>query len=253
MQHIPMSPEQHEALRERDRRSDFEAAAIADVNGDMPGATAKQRLDAFLALKNKTAAELAALQAQRGKLQTVIDAPTTVAAKRDGLLKSLAKRLLLGEDDLDTSEQAALDRDVSAAKRRAAVAQVAIQELDEKIEIQRLRVKRLAEREHGFVKAALLEHVSETLGPRYATAVATLRDVVQEIDAARRAGGMVGLSVTIPENRRQRVDHFFTLPDFGLLKGAEAVISAADSAELAPWRKLLADWGVVAAKGPWLQ
>jgi hypothetical protein len=136
----PMSPEQFEALRERDRRNDFEDAAIADVNGEMPGATAKQRLDNFIVLRDRTADELSALQAQRTRLQALADAPATVAAKRDGLLRTLARKLLGGEE-VDHDDQKALDREVATAKRRAAVAEVALVELDEKIEIQRLRVK----------------------------------------------------------------------------------------------------------------
>jgi hypothetical protein len=222
-------------------RERLEHEALKGYEDDLPGSTAKARLDAFVELRNRTAGELVALvEVQRRKLQATVDAPGVVNAKRNGLLKTLARKLLGGEE-IDHDEQKALDSEVASAKRKAAVAQVAIAELDEKIDIAQLRCKRLREREHGFVQNALLEHVAVELGPKYKAAVDELRRVTQQIDAVRRAGDMVGLSITIPENRRQRVDHFFELPGFGILKGADAII-APDSAAIAPWREMIKSW-----------
>jgi hypothetical protein len=88
----PMSPEQWDAMRERDRRSDFEARAIADVNGGMPGATARERLDPFVEWRNKTADELSALEAQRDRLQAMLDEPENAKGRKAVLLKTLAQR-----------------------------------------------------------------------------------------------------------------------------------------------------------------
>ena len=239
-----LTAEQWDALRERDRRSEFEAAALAGYDSDPAGATARERLTNFIAWRDRTASELAALQSKRQSMQSMVDAPATVAAKRDGLLKSLARRLLGGEEIVDHDEQAALDSELRSSKRKAAVAQVALAELDTQIDVKQLQVRRLSERENGFARDALLEHINITLGPQYHKAVGELRRVMKQIDAARRAGDMVGLSITIPENRRQRVENFFQLPELGILKHAEAMISSADNDAVAPWRDMIKSWGV---------
>jgi hypothetical protein len=232
-----LTTEQAAAIRERDRRSDFEAAAVEAFNGEMPGATAKQRLDALLALKNKTADELLALQAKRASMQGLLDAPATVAAKRTSLLHVLARRLLGGEEIVDHDEQAALDSELRASKRKAAVAEVALAELDVEIDKKQLQVRRLGEREAGFAKDALKEYVSAELGPQYHAAVTELRRVIQRIDGAREAAGHGGFAL-------------IELPTLGVLKRADAMI-APDIAATAPWRKLLSLWGVEQRKPSW--
>jgi len=245
-----LTPEQWDALRERDRRSELEARAVEAYNADVAGSTARERLDALIKWRNQTSAELAALQAQRERLRAMINEPEQVKGRKAGLIKTLAQRLLGGTDveAFDVLECKTVDGEIAAARHRAAVAAVALVELDEKIDIQELRCKRLAERQHGFVRDALLETIASELGPKYRAAVDELRRVVQEIDAARRAGGMIGLNIVHHENRRQRVEHYFTLPDFGLLKGAENMVTSAGDAALASWRDLIKSWGTSATR-----
>jgi hypothetical protein len=228
----PMTPEQWAALAERDRRDAWESEVLAPYEADPAGKTARERLTAFIKWKNDTAAELSKLGEQRAKLLTVADAPAEFTAKRTGLLKVLAGKLLGGNepDGYDLLELRTINTESGDAKARAAIARLALAELDQKIEAKTLQVERLKDREGGFAEAALLEYATETLGDRYRKAIAEIRSVAQQLDGARQAANCAEFK-------------FFDLPPLGVLESGEGRISS-DRGAQAPWRKWLADQGV---------
>jgi hypothetical protein len=245
MSHSMMTPDQWEQHQKEQRqaraRSEFEAAALEGFDDEPAGKNAREKLQKFVAWRDKTAGELSDLQAKRQRLQSTVDAPAQIAGRRAGLLKALASALLRG-DDPDMTDATAADTALAVANARAEAARLAVVELDVEIDKKQLQVKRLRERQQSLVQAAMVEHVAETWGARYRKAVDELRACVQQIDAAKRAADLGGLSVVIPENHRQRVETYFDLPDFNLLKGFEGRITSANRAALEPWRDLIKEW-----------
>jgi hypothetical protein len=220
---------------ERDRqweRDRFESRALKGYDAPVPGKTAKARLANYVKWCNETAAEFASLEAQRAKLQDAIDRPAEVKTRRDGLSKTLAKKMLGGEDvsGFDLMRRTTIETEVADAESRAEIAKLALAEINEQIEVKRLQVERLRGRQHEFVTDAMAEHLREKLGNEYRQAIDRLRNVIHQIDAARRASGMAGLHDAI------------SLPALGLLE-RDAKITGADRS-YAEWHKLLAEWGV---------
>ncbi len=166
-QHSGMSRAEWNTQRHRDRALDaHQAKVLVDYDKPMSGGTAWDRLQSFVALRDKTQAQLDALQGQKARLQGAVEAPAAVKAKRTGLLQLLAKKLI-GGDEMDTSEAVTVDADIAAATVRADAAQLAVMELDKQIADKVLQVNRLAERQRGFVQDAMLEHVKGTYGDKY--------------------------------------------------------------------------------------
>jgi hypothetical protein len=227
-----MTPEQWAWIEARDRRDAFEATVLADYEAEPAGATAKERLVNFIKWKNDTAAELAKLKEQRQRLQATTDAPAEFTAKRTSLLRTLATKLLGGDEtsNFDLLEARALDSEIDAAQRRADVAKLALAQLDEKIEIKTLQLNRLRDREAGFAELALLEYATEKLGARYRAAIAELRDVATQLDGARQVGGRSGFKA-------------FALPSLGALSDNRDAWIAPDGAAQESWRQWLADQG----------
>jgi len=79
-----------EAMRDRDE-SDRQADLAAHYDVAVAGKTARARLSALVAWRNRTAGELDALNAKRVKLNAAVDAPAAVQAKRQSLLQMLAQ------------------------------------------------------------------------------------------------------------------------------------------------------------------
>jgi hypothetical protein len=228
-----------EQMAERERvyeRSRFEEKALKGYDADVAGKTARQRLANFVEWLGKTTAEESALKAKGAQLQAAIAAPAQAKAKRDGLLRSMAKKLL-GADDggsqgFDLLQRRTLDTEIDAAEHHAEIAKLALVDLDEQVDIARLRVERLRGRRHEFVTDAMQEHLRETLVPEYRKTIDSLRNVVHRIDAARRASGMAGLHDAI------------RLPALSALD-RDAVIGAAEVGALEEWCTLLRSWGVL--------
>jgi hypothetical protein len=219
------------AARDREWAADrARAKALKGCDDDIPGATAREQLSNLHAKIAREEAEESALKAQDTRFRAAIDRPGEVKARRTSLLQSLAHKLLGGEESsgFDLLRRREMDSELEAARHGADVARLASADLGPQLEIKALRVKRLRERLPGFERDAMLEHIAETLGPKYVAAIAALRDVTQQIDAARTAAGMRGLEKIV------------SLPTFGLLD--HAVIAAADHAAQAEWRKLIASW-----------
>jgi hypothetical protein len=225
-----------EQMAERDREwaaDRARAKALAGCDDDIPGANAKEQLTNLHAKIAREEAEKSKFTAQDARLQAAIDEPAKTLAKRDGLLKTLAKRLLGGEDagseGFDFLQRRTLDAEIDQAEHNADVAKLARAAITDKLEVATLRVARLRERLPGFERAAMAEHIREHLAPEYRRAIAPLRDITQRIDGARRAAGMCGLEKSV------------TLQTFGLLDSRDAQI-APDHAAQAPWCKLIDSW-----------
>jgi hypothetical protein len=197
----------------------------------------RANLEKNVADRNRLAGEIAGLKAKGANLQALIEAPNALRSQRDGKLRSLAKRLLGGES-IDVPDRA----DINAASRKAEVAALAVAELDDEITAKQAAITELRQRESDLVRYRMIAHIKEDLGPRYKAAVSELRDVIQQIDAAHRSVDLYGLSIVIHENTRKRVDHHFELPDLGVLEHPDYIITSADGAALAPYRKMINEW-----------
>jgi hypothetical protein len=165
-----------EGQRHRDE-SDRVHALTEPYEAEVAGGTAKDRLGAFVAWRNRTARELEALQAKRDRLLAAVDAPAAVQVKRQGLLQMLARKLMGGDDitDADLADTGSIDASLGAATARAEAAKIAVAAMDKDIEAKTLGLKRLRERQRGFVQKAMLQHVAETYGNRYRDTVENLR------------------------------------------------------------------------------
>ena len=100
---------------------------VSDIVGALRGSPQRARMARFVAWRDGVAGELAALVAMRDRLQTAIDAPESLRAKRSGLLQQQAKRLLdfigLGGDDAETNgfdvlQRRELDKEVDSAEHK---------------------------------------------------------------------------------------------------------------------------------------
>jgi hypothetical protein len=223
-----MSRTDREAYLAARKRDFFEQEALRGYEDEPKGHTAKQRLDNFVTLRKRTEGEHDALLAQQQRLQDAIDAPAQTKAKRDGLLKTLAKKLLGGEDvaGFDLLRRTAVESEIQDAEARAEIAKLAIAELAEKLEIAALRVRRLKEREREFVQAAVSEHIKAELGPKYRRAIAEFGAIAHQIQGAREAAGLGS-----PEK--------IELPTFWIVDDATI---RPDRNAVKPWRKLIESW-----------
>jgi len=243
---------------ERKRRWDAEkerAATLQAYEGDPPAsvkantkgmAPARAALARFIAWRDGTASELAALSTMRDRLQSTVDAPAAVEAKRSSLLRDQAKRLLefigIGEREADTSgfdvlERRTLDSEMDTAQHRADVAAIAIADIVQQIADKEVQLARLIERERSFIHAAVSEH-ADALGSEYLRRIEALRETATQLS---------GMNDFIGFGAMDKVE----LPTFRVasLEDSERArtIVARGGAEK-PWRELAESWGMTRAR-----
>jgi hypothetical protein len=133
-------------------------------------------------------------------------------------------------DSLAVKNRQVLEAQLAADRHNAEAAREVLPELDHKIDIAKLRVERIREREPDFLRPAILEIADAAgLGDRYLKAVAELGNVLAELRGASDAAG-----------RPYGVDKI-ELPRFALpsLDGKKVII-AADSSRIPAWNGLAA-------------
>jgi hypothetical protein len=207
---------------------------------------ARAALARFIAWRDSVAAELAALVAMRDRLQATVNAPAAVEAKRSGLLRDQAKRLLefvgLGEREAETGgfdvvERRALDTELDSAQHRADVAAIAIADIAQKISEKEVQLARLIERERSFVHSALREHADD-LGREYLRRIEALRDTVTQLSGLRQFVGYGAIDkVELPEFRVASLEDSEKARTIVAKPGADK-----------PWRELAENWGMTKVK-----
>ncbi len=138
-----------------------------------------------MAWRDSVAGELAALKVTRDRLQAAIDAPESLKAKRSGLLREQANRLLefigLGKNEatsgFDVLERRTLDAELDQAEHKSEVARIAIADIGKQIATKEVQLAYLIKREKEFVRPALRER-AELYIPAYAAAIEKLREAI---------------------------------------------------------------------------
>jgi len=218
---------------------DAKAAVLAGYDGEPPSTIVSSAIDAlsatpqrarlarFMAWRDSVAGELAALKVTRDRLQAAIDAPESLKAKRSGLLREQANRLLefigLGKNEatsgFDVLERRTLDAELDQAEHKSEVARIAIADIGKQIATKEVQLAYLIKREKEFVRPALRER-AELYIPAYAAAIEKLREAIAPL--AGLQAHLHGKGVDID------------LPEFGSLKKSDIRIHECNDA---PWRE----------------
>ncbi len=156
------------AYAERQRiwaRDAYEQEVTADLDGSPPlidvpdGLTPKRqawfRFSRWLSDEEST---LAALEAKRAELQSIIAEPVSTEGALRQMVRRTADTLLgKGREESDATAWAALESQRVAQQHRAAAAQLAIEDLEQDLEISRLRVDHLRNRLREFLSPCIFE------------------------------------------------------------------------------------------------
>jgi uncharacterized protein YlxW (UPF0749 family) len=140
----------------------------------------RARLARYVAWKQQEDHGLKELEARRADIEAKVE---KAEAEIKDAVQRTADSLLSGADVGD-------DTRVMAARHLAEAARVALPELLKKLERAQARVKRLAERENEFLRAALFEIAEASgIGDRYMKALAEMRHVVGLVFGFHRVHG----------------------------------------------------------------
>jgi chromosome segregation ATPase len=165
-----MSREQYAERARQWQRQEFEDKATADLNGDppdnmlgtdfrFPGMTPlRLRYTKYAEWLARESDKLNALERRRADLQSMIEAP----AQTEGAIRQALRRtadVLLGKsvDDSDTEQRLKLETRRMEQLHKAEAAKLAMPELEREIEIAKLRVHKLREREPEFLNPVIQE------------------------------------------------------------------------------------------------
>jgi hypothetical protein len=160
--------------------SDLEKEPPADICDTKGLARQRARLARYVAWKQQEARGLKELEARRADIEAKLE-------KAEAEIKDAVQRTA---DSLLSGTDVGGDTRVMAARHLAEAGRVALPELLIKLEMAQARVKRLAERENEFLRAALFEIAEASgLGDRYMKALAEMRHVVGLVFGFHRVHG----------------------------------------------------------------
>jgi hypothetical protein len=142
---------------------------------------------------------LTELETRRAELLGLKSKPAETESRIQVLIKRTADYLLgRGDDDGGAElERRGLDDRLAIERHRAEAVDTILPALDRDIEVAQLRVKRLQEREAGFLKPALVEH-AEKFVPDYIRAIEALKKAIAPLAGLNEFFGGDGVNVKLP-------------------------------------------------------
>jgi hypothetical protein len=190
-------------FQERERiwsRDAFEAEATAGLDGDPPAVEVPTNLSAkrqqyacFAAWLQSEQAKLNALESKKAELGGLISAPAEAESNLRALVRRSADRLLhgLGADESDAAKRVELETKHAAQRHQADAARVALPQVEQQIEVARLRVDKLMEREKEFLFPCVREASEsvERLLARKEAEIAELKRLLAPLYANYRGYG----------------------------------------------------------------
>jgi hypothetical protein len=186
-------------------RTDFEASAVADLDGEPPGVPTlsatpmRDRWDRYLKWRVGEVEKLSELEARRAELLGLKEKPKQTEGKIQAAIRRTADYLLGKSDDGgDELDREGLDRRLAIEKHRADAVDLLLPDLDRQIEIAGLRVKRLQEREASFLRPVLVEHAEQNYVAKYLAAVDALRKAIAPLAGMNVYFGGDGANEKLP-------------------------------------------------------
>lgn len=187
------------AERARIRRHDDKIdEALRDLRGEPPqgiyndkGLGPKRaRYARYAGWRHREMGRLSALEARKREMEALVAAPASTEAEIRGAVRTTAAALMGRDGGGAKIDRKALDDRLSSERHMAEAAQEALIELNTDIEVCKLRVAHLNEREKEFLHPALVEAGDEIgLGALYLKKISELREVAALIYGLQEVAG----------------------------------------------------------------
>ncbi len=193
--------EQYVEKLQRRKRLNFEDGVTSHVRLDEPpknicdtkGLSPKRaRYARFFEWRLRHAKELSTLESKKAHFKSLIDAPATTEAVIKTEIKRTANYLMGREtaNGGDTAKRRALDERLASERHAADAAREALPELEGEIDVVRLKLTALNERESEFLYPAIVEVAQEIgLADLYIKKIAELREVLELVVGLSRVAG----------------------------------------------------------------
>jgi hypothetical protein len=202
--HRGMSRAEYAERQRQWARNDFEESATSDLDSEPPGVSImsstpqRARWDRYLKWRAAEAVKLSELEQKRAELLGLKSAPAATESRIQALVRKTADYLLGKSDDGgDELDRKGLDERLAIERHRAQAVDLLLPDIDRQIEIAKLRVKRLQQREAEFLRLALVER-AEQFVPDYLKAIERLRKAVAPLAAMNVFFGGDGVNIKLP-------------------------------------------------------
>jgi hypothetical protein len=177
------------------RRDAAKSAAISDLQGEPPHCNTRAlspqraRFARYTEWRLNERKKLAALEGKRTEFEAMMAAPAATEAAIRSVIRRAADRLL-GRGVGEKSDRRSLDERLIEERHAAEAAREALPELDQQIELARLRVLTLDSREDEFLKPAIMEAADTMgLGKLYLKRLAEFREVAELVFGLSKVAG----------------------------------------------------------------
>ena len=202
-----MNRDEHAAMLRTRARDDFEARAVADLDGEPPSgldcdvrglSPARSRLAKYLAWRADARLKLTALEQKRAQLFGLVDAPAETETRIQELIRRTADFLRgRSSDDSDERQRKALDDHLAVQRHRADAAKSILPDIERDLEIAKLRVEHLERRESEFLNLAVIDIADAAgMGRLYQRKKAELRAIESVLD--RLTENFAGYGARVP-------------------------------------------------------